>query len=121
VIPALILVVPRSGTTGAAVVWAGLNAGYVIFGAPVSFRRLMPTEMGRWYLRDTAVPLASALAACLAVRAAGTIAPSTKTIDVIVLIATGVATLLATLAAAPLVRTQALALLGRSVARWRSA
>jgi hypothetical protein len=101
-------------------VWAGLNAGYVIFGAQVSFRTLMPTEMGRWYLRDTAIPLASALAACMAVRAAGTIAPSTKAVDVILLIAAGVATLLATLAAAPLVRTQAFALLGRSVPRWRS-
>ena len=120
VIPALILVVPRSGTTGAAAVWAGLNAGYVIFGAQVSFRTLMPTEMGRWYLRDTAIPLASALAACMAVRAAGTIAPSTRMIDLILLIAAGVTTLLATLAAAPLVHTQAFALLGRSIPRWRS-
>jgi hypothetical protein len=94
VIPALILVVPRSGTTGAAAVWAGLNAGYVIFGAPLSFRKLMPTEMGRWYLRDTAIPLASALGACLAVRAAATIAPSTRSVDVILLLAAGVTTLL---------------------------
>jgi hypothetical protein len=113
VIPALILVVPRSGTTGAAAVWAGLNAGYVIVGAPLSFQKLMPTEMGRWYVRDTAVPLASALAACLAVRAAGSIVPPSKPADTILLIAAGVATFSASLAAAPLVRMQAAALLGR--------
>jgi O-antigen/teichoic acid export membrane protein len=120
VIPALILVVPRSGTVGAAAVWAGLNAGYVIFWAPLSFRKLMPTEMGRWYVCDTAIPLATALATCLAVRAVGTIAPATKPTDLLLLIAAGTATFLATLGTTPLVRMQAFAALRRSLERWRS-
>jgi O-antigen/teichoic acid export membrane protein len=121
VIPALILVVPRAGMTGAAAVWAGLNAGYVLIGAPLSFRRLMPSEMGRWYARDIVLPLGSALAACLAIRTAGSLAAPTKTVDFVLLFTAGVGTLLTALAAAPLIRGQAINLLDRSVARWRAA
>jgi O-antigen/teichoic acid export membrane protein len=121
VIPALIVVVPWAGMTGAAAVWAGLNAGYVLVGAQLSFRRLMPAEMGSWYVRDIAIPLASALAACLAVRAIGQVAEPTSVRDTVLLGVGGVGTLLSAVAAAPLVRTQATTLLDRSFARWRSA
>lgn len=71
VVPALILVVPKFGMTGAAGVWAALNAFYVLVGAPLSFRRLLRGEQRRWYLRDLAAPIGAALAAGALVRAAG--------------------------------------------------
>lgn len=71
VVPALILVVPKFGMTGAAGVWVALNASYVLVGAPLSFRRLLRGEQHRWYLRDLAAPIGAALAVGALVRAAG--------------------------------------------------
>jgi O-antigen/teichoic acid export membrane protein len=71
VVPTLMLVVPKFGMTGAAGVWAALNASYVLVGAPLSFRRLLRGEQRRWYLRDLAAPIGAALAAGALVWAAG--------------------------------------------------
>jgi O-antigen/teichoic acid export membrane protein len=114
VIPALLFAVPWAGTTGAAAVWAVLNAGYLLIGAPISFAKMMPKEMTRWYLHDLGIPLGSALVACLSIRAIGSIAIPLGLTDSIVLPAAVVTTLLTTLGAAPLARAQAASLVRRS-------
>lgn len=65
VVPMLFWVVPRFGAAGAAWVWVGLNAAYVAVGVQLMHRRLLPSEKRRWYLNDTAIPLAGALAIVL--------------------------------------------------------
>lgn len=120
VIPALLLVVPWAGTTGAAAVWAALNVGYVLIGAPLSFRLLMPTEIRQWYLRDVALPLVSALAACLIIDIVINFTSPAGATSAIALSAGGAATILAALATAPLVRMQTTSLINRSLTRWRS-
>jgi O-antigen/teichoic acid export membrane protein len=51
-IPAIFLVTPYYGATGAAWVWALLNAGYVTIGMHYMYKKLLPTEKWRWYLHD---------------------------------------------------------------------
>lgn len=68
VIPGILLAVPRFGAIGAAAIWAGLNAGYVLVGIGLMHRRLLREEKWRWYLWDNAAPLAAAAAAAAALR-----------------------------------------------------
>jgi len=120
VIPTLILVVPHYGMTGAAAVWAGLNALYITLGAPLSFRRLLPTEMGHWYMRDIAIPLVAAFAACGAVALAGqAIRPTGWMWGMLIVAGAGTATSAAVLAA-PLPRAAAMRLAGRAKHRFRT-
>jgi O-antigen/teichoic acid export membrane protein len=52
VIPGLIIVTPRYGAVGAALVWASLNAFYVLVGARFMFRRILRSAQGGWYRDD---------------------------------------------------------------------
>lgn len=54
--PALLWAVPRYGGVAAAVIWALLNAGYVVAQVPLTHRRLLPGRALRWYWHDTALP-----------------------------------------------------------------
>jgi len=65
---AIVLLVQRWGTVGAAASWIGLNAGYVLFEIPVMHRRLLRSEMWRWYIVDVALPLGIALPLLLVAR-----------------------------------------------------
>jgi len=56
-LPALLLVVPRYGAPGAALVWIVLNLGYIVFQVPLLHRRILRGEMARWYFADLALPL----------------------------------------------------------------
>jgi O-antigen/teichoic acid export membrane protein len=60
-VPAILWVVPRYGAVGAASVWIALNAGYLLAGIPLMYRRLLPAEMWRWYIRDVCQPTLGAL------------------------------------------------------------
>jgi O-antigen/teichoic acid export membrane protein len=60
-VPATWWLVPIYGAQAAALIWALLNAAYVIFTAPVMFRRLLRTEMQSWYVRDMALPICGVL------------------------------------------------------------
>jgi hypothetical protein len=113
VIPAMILVVPRAGMAGAAAVWAALNMGYMLIGAPLSFRRLLPGEMLSWYVHDTAIPLAAGFAVCLMFRAASPFDGTSATQQVTLLVSSAAATLTAVLVAAPMVRLNMTAMLKR--------
>lgn len=109
VIPALFLVVPTYGMSGAAAVFAGLNAFYLAIGAPLSFRRLLPTEMGRWYVRDVALPLGAAVIAAGMVRLAMHYLPPDPWLSVLCIAAGGGAASCAAIVSAPAVRASVLA------------
>jgi O-antigen/teichoic acid export membrane protein len=114
VVPALLLVVPRFGMTGAAGVWAALNASYVIVGAPLSFRRLLRSEQRTWYLRDLAAPSLAALAACGAVRACGLWLPIDTWVSAVQVVGGATAAAAAAMLAAPEARSAALDALRRT-------
>jgi O-antigen/teichoic acid export membrane protein len=75
VVPALLFLVPRCGTTGAALVWLALNIGYLMLEIPIMHHRLLKGAAVQWYGRAVAVPLAVGVAAGLASRALLTSAP----------------------------------------------
>lgn len=63
VIPSLVLALQKYGITGAAAVWALLNAGFVFIGVRIMHCRLLPGEHVRWFLVDIGLP---ATAMCVA-------------------------------------------------------
>ena len=60
-VPAIVLTTTRFGAVGAASVWLGLNAIYMIIGIPLTHRRLLKGEALRWFTRDVGIPLAGSL------------------------------------------------------------
>jgi len=56
-IPLLIWLVSRYGAIGAAFVWIILNISYFLIEIPIMHRRLLKTEMWRWYFQDVGLPL----------------------------------------------------------------
>jgi len=67
-VPMLIVLSYLRGALGAATVWPALNLGQVIFIVPLMHRRLIPREMGRWYVEDVLYPVAAALSVVGAAR-----------------------------------------------------
>ena len=66
-VPMILWVVPRYGALGAAWVWIGLNAGYIVLNVGLMHRRLLAAEKWRWYGRDALLPsLGAAMAMLLA-------------------------------------------------------
>jgi O-antigen/teichoic acid export membrane protein len=57
IIPAIYWAVPKFGALGAAYVWVGLNAGYILIGVHFMYRRILTTEKWRWYVQDVIRPL----------------------------------------------------------------
>lgn len=113
-VPAILVLVPRYGPLAAAWVWVSLNAGYVLFVIGLMHRRLLPTEMGRWYREDVGLPLALAILVAWLCRM---VLPAhlPRVGEMIVLGATGALALGAAALAAPRVR----ALLLRHLRGWR--
>ncbi len=62
VIPAILWATPRYGGEGAAWIWLGLNAGYLLIGVQFMYHRILRGEKSRWYLQDVVGPLLGALA-----------------------------------------------------------
>lgn len=60
IVPAIILVVPRYGAEGAALVWVVLNAGYCLISVQFMYRKIMTFEKWSWYREDLLAPLISA-------------------------------------------------------------
>jgi len=60
-VPAIVLMTMNYGATGAASVWLGLNAVYMIVGVPLTHRRLLKGEAIRWYTKDVGIPLTGTL------------------------------------------------------------
>jgi len=102
-VPMLFLVVPRYGGIGAAWVWVGLNAGYLLFGIYFMHLRMLPSEKWRWYGRDVIVPTSAALATALACRYCLPNRASTM-IEILVLVFTSACVVIAAALVSPLVR-----------------
>jgi O-antigen/teichoic acid export membrane protein len=66
VVPALFVATRRFGIVGAAAVWVFLNSLYVVIAVPLTHRRVMRSEIGRWLGEDVAKPLIVA-AGCAAI------------------------------------------------------
>jgi O-antigen/teichoic acid export membrane protein len=64
-VPAIIWVTPRFGAEGAAWLWVILNAGYVLIGIHLMYRKIIKTERWRWYIYDIFYPLLGASAGAL--------------------------------------------------------
>ena len=60
-IPALLWLVPQFGSVGAASVWVGLNAGYVLIGVNLMLCRTLRTERWLWYFEDVFIPLVASV------------------------------------------------------------
>jgi O-antigen/teichoic acid export membrane protein len=59
--PLIILFTSWFGVLGAAVVWVTLNIGYILLMIPLMHKRLLPSEMMRWYKEDIGRPFLMAL------------------------------------------------------------
>ncbi len=58
--PAILWVAPKYGAVGAAIVWVVLNAGYLLIGIHLMFRRLLCQEKWTWYRWDVLWPVSLA-------------------------------------------------------------
>ena len=56
------------GALGATYVWLIVNAGYVFISQPLMHRKLLKTELLKWYLNDTLLPMIAPLAVVLAIK-----------------------------------------------------
>jgi O-antigen/teichoic acid export membrane protein len=68
-VPAIVFLTSRYGATGGAAAWVLLNGVLMMIGVPLTHRRLLKGEAGRWYLTDLMVPAAGALFVVVAGRA----------------------------------------------------
>ena len=67
IVPGILWATPRYGAEGAAAVWVSLNAGYVLIGIHLMYRRILTAEKVRWYLQDVSLPLLGAAASVMSV------------------------------------------------------
>lgn len=105
-VPALLIVVPRYGGMGAAVLWVLLNLGYLFIGMHFMFRRLLVEHKGRWYIVDVALPL-SVSAATAATLSTAMPEAGSRVLAGIVPIIIGAFVLCLTAALSPAVRSHA--------------
>jgi O-antigen/teichoic acid export membrane protein len=104
VIPALAWLVPSFGTIGAAAVWLGLNAGYLLIAAPLCFRRVMTGEMRTWYGRDLLAPASAAAIMVAGSRALLSVLPDEPAPLTAYVVSSGLAAALMSALVAPEVR-----------------
>ena len=57
IVPAILVVPPRYGATGAAWVWSILNLGYLLIAARLVFTRILKNQKSNWYFQDVIKPL----------------------------------------------------------------
>lgn len=118
--PALFVIVPRYGALGAAWVWTGLNATYVLVAVQFMYRRILTGERWRWYGRDIFLPIGSAALAALLVRSAIAIEKFGPVAQIFVLALAGACAIAASVASASIYRSAALRELSRLRGRVRS-
>lgn len=56
-VPLIFWLAGKYGSIGAAWVWVMVNAGYVLISQPIMHRRLLRTELLKWYWSDTLLPM----------------------------------------------------------------
>ena len=62
-LPAIYIAATNYGALGAAYVWVALNLAYLLVATPLMHRKLLPSEMWRWYRLDILFPLLGGLSA----------------------------------------------------------
>jgi hypothetical protein len=62
--PTMAFAVLRFGVYGAAAVWLAIFIMYFAVAPQLVFRKLLPSQMTRWYLQDVLLPLGAAVAVC---------------------------------------------------------
>lgn len=60
-VPVIYFMTTHYGAVGAAASWVILNSIYTLIGVPLTHRRLLKGEMGRWFIEDIIPPLGAAL------------------------------------------------------------
>lgn len=60
-VPSLYFAIPHLGATGAAWVWVGLNALYVVVGVPLMHQWILKGEVSDWFMGDVLKPFLSSL------------------------------------------------------------
>lgn len=60
-VPAIYLLATRFNGYGAAFGWLALNVGYVLILAPITFRKVLPGSLARWYVHDIGRPAIAAV------------------------------------------------------------
>lgn len=60
-IPLLSFLVSLYGVIGAAYIWVILNMGYLFIEIPIMHRRIMPDQIGYWYIYDILIPISGTL------------------------------------------------------------
>jgi O-antigen/teichoic acid export membrane protein len=68
-VPLLIVLTLAYGPVGAALAWVILNSGYVLIAINIMHRRILVGEKRDWYLYDVALPIVTALAIALPLKA----------------------------------------------------
>jgi len=111
-IPFSILAINYAGIAGAAWLWLALNLVYCLVGLPLMHRRILKSQLARWWSADILPPTLAATAAALIAHAA---APKIERniLGVAVLILVSAITLAAATMATPLPRTRAFGMLGQ--------
>lgn len=112
-VPALCLGVPAYGAVAAAIAWVALNLGYIFIGLPLLHREFLPREMMAWFFRDTLPPVGAVSAVGVLALA---IAPSSEAGRLHWLLFLGVyglATIVAAIAVAGILRPPLIALVRR--------
>ncbi len=104
-VPAIIWIVPVYGAIGAAWLWVMLNVVYIIFYIYFMHLRLLPTEKWHWYKKDIVTPLTAALVTASLLLL---VLPESmnRAIEFCILIFISGCVLIATIFAAPMVRSQ---------------
>jgi len=67
-VPMLFLWTNLYGAMGATFVWLSVNAGYIFISQPLMHRRLLKTELGKWYWNDTLLPMIPSLLIVLLIK-----------------------------------------------------
>lgn len=111
-VPALLLVVPAYRGIGAALLWVGLNLGYLLIGMHFMFSRLMVQEKWTWFRADLLQPLMASFVTATVLHWAVPL-PDGRVSGFFMVVATGLAVLAASGMAAPRVKVHLLHALRR--------
>jgi O-antigen/teichoic acid export membrane protein len=117
-VPSIFLLVPQYGAVGAAWIWVGLNAGYVLIGIQLMHLRLIVREKWRWYFGDVILPAGAALGIILLGKAAQPEDYHSRLHWMLFLVIAGSCALAASALSADRIRSWLIVSLGRSL-RWR--
>ncbi len=105
IIPLTIFMTKYYGAVGGACAWLILNCGYVTIAIQFMYRRLLPTEKGKWYREDIGIPFITAfLAAGLGRLLIEGSIHMEQSFRCLLLLAVSTFTLLMTIMATPLMR-----------------